>query len=164
MKTLLLLRHAKSSWKVPGLPDIDRPLNKRGKNDAPRMGKLLKDHGLQPDLIVISSDKRAKKRAAKVAKKAGYDGLIEVTGELYLASPATYLRVLNRVSDDHQCVMVVGHNPGIEDLLALLTSEGDVMPTAALAHILLPIDHWNQLTPHTRGALEAMWRPKELDE
>src|SRR4029453_14327985 len=86
MKTLLLLRHAKSSWKDEGLDDHDRPLNKRGKRDAPRMGQLLKDENLLPDFLVVSSARRARKTAEHVIQHGGYRGETRITGELYNAS------------------------------------------------------------------------------
>ena len=83
MKTLLLLRHAKSSWKHPELADHDRPLNKRGKRDAPSIGQLVSDKGLVPDLIMSSTAKRARKTARAVAKASGYKGKIELTPTFY---------------------------------------------------------------------------------
>jgi phosphohistidine phosphatase len=94
MKTLLILRHAKSSWKEQDLPDHDRLLNKRGKNDAPRMGKLLKDEDLIPDLIMSSIAVRAKKTTEFVAKGCKYKGKIVLNHSLYGAEPAAYLKIL----------------------------------------------------------------------
>jgi phosphohistidine phosphatase len=164
MKTLLILRHAKSSWKDEGLTDHDRPLNKRGKRDAPRMGKLLRESDLAPDLIISSTAKRARKTASKVAKRCEYEGVIELTGELYLAPPQSYLRVLSKVPDQYQRVMVVGHNPGVEELLSMLTGESTPLPTAALAQIELPIEQWQDLDQEVHGQLKDLWLPKELDE
>jgi phosphohistidine phosphatase len=164
MKTLLILRHAKSSWKQEGLTDHDRPLNKRGKRDAPRMGKLLRESGLAPDLIISSTAKRARKTASKVAKKCEYQGVIELTGELYLAPPQDYLRVLRNVPDDYSRVMVVGHNPGLEELLSVLTGTRTQLPTAALAQVDLPIDRWQELDGAVEGELCDLWLPRELDE
>ena len=164
MKTLLILRHAKSSWGDEELSDHDRPLNKRGKRDAPRMGKLLRDTALAPDLIISSTAKRARKTAAKVAKSCRYEGVIELAGELYLAVPSAYLEVLRNVADHYERVMVVGHNPGLEDLLTLLTGERTPLPTAALAHIAVDIPSWHELSEDSRGNLLDLWRPKELDD
>jgi phosphohistidine phosphatase len=163
MKTLLILRHAKSSWKDEDLSDHDRPLNKRGKRDAPRMGKLLRERPLVPDLIVSSTAKRARKTASKVAKQCGYEGVIELTGDLYLAAPEQYLQVLCGVPDHIECVMIVGHNPGAEDLLAQLTGQSAHLPTAALAHVKLPIDNWSELGADTQGELAEFWCPRDLD-
>ena len=162
MKTLLILRHAKSSWKHPELTDHDRPLNKRGKRDAPRMGKLLRDQGLVPDLIISSTAKRARSTAKTVARKSGYKEEVELTPAFYLASPREYISVLRTLSDDYGRVMVVGHNPGMEELVEKLTGELEIMTTAALAQVLLPIDQWSQLDEETAGELVHLWRPREL--
>jgi phosphohistidine phosphatase len=164
MKTLLLLRHAKSSWKDPDLPDHDRPLNKRGQNDAPRMGKLLRDEDLTPDLIISSTAARAKKTAELVAKACKYKGEIVLNHSLYGAEPAAYLKILEGLSDKHKAVLVVGHSPSVEDTVELLTGSPDViMPTCALAHIPLPIQNWAELNKQKiKGKLVKVWRPKEL--
>lgn len=162
MKTLLILRHAKSSWKNPSLDDHDRPLNKRGKRDAPRMGKLLRKKDLVPDLIISSTARRARKTAKVVAKASHYDGEIRLTRSLYHAGPAEYLEVLRDLPDDYQRVMVVGHNPGMEELLELLTDIPEFMPTAALAQVALPIDRWAELDDTVPGELRKLWRPREL--
>lgn len=160
MKTLLALRHAKSSWKDPGLDDHERPLNKRGRRDAPRIGALVREHRLTPDLIISSDAVRARLTAEAVAEKAGYDGEILLDPHLYLASAASIVRMLRKVRDAKaETVMIVGHNPGLEELVARLTGEGDNMPTAALAQIAVPIDHWRDLRLSTRGTLVAVWRP-----
>src|SRR5512138_2218530 len=98
MKTLLLLRHAKSSWKHPELGDHDRPLNKRGKRTAPLLGALLQDQGLIPDLILCSSAVRTHDTAFLVAKACHYVGEIKQTHTLYLAEPQTYVEVLRQVA------------------------------------------------------------------
>jgi len=163
MKTLLILRHAKSSWKDPELDDHDRPLNKRGKRDAPRIGKLLHQHHLQPDVILSSTAKRARGTAAKVAKVCGYEGIIELDGELYLAAPDGLLRVLQDVPDRHACVMLVGHNPGLEQLIELLTGTVTRLPTAALARLRVAIESWRDVAPTTRAELIDIWRPRERE-
>ena len=164
MKTLLILRHAKSSWKEQDLPDHDRPLNKRGKNDAPRMGKLLKDEDLIPDLIMSSTAVRAKKTAELVAKACKYKGKIVLNHSLYGAEPAAYLKILEGLSDKHMVVLVVGHSPSVEDTVGLLTCSLDViMPTCALAQISLPIKNWAELKKQKiEGKLLKVWKPKEL--
>jgi phosphohistidine phosphatase len=165
MKTLLILRHAKSSWKDPDLPDQDRPLNKRGKHDAPRMGKLLKDEDLIPDLIISSTAARAKKTAELVAKTCKYKGEeISLNQSLYGAQPSDYLKILEGLSDKHKAVLVVGHSPSVEETVEVLTGSPDViMPTCALAHISLPIQNWAELNKQKiKGKLLKIWRPKEL--
>jgi phosphohistidine phosphatase len=162
MKTLLILRHAKSSWKRP-VADRDRPLNKRGKADAPRMGKVLRDAGLRPDWIISSPAKRARRTAEKVAEHSGAAAGVEISPELYLAGPQSYRSVLRQVSDACGCVLVVGHNPDVELFLESLTGRSEALPTAALAHVRLPIARWNELDDDLRGELVELWRPRLLD-
>ena len=161
MKTLLILRHAKSSWKQP-VDDHDRPLNKRGKGDAPRMGRILRDAGLLPDRVVSSTARRARKTAEKVAQHAGFEGRIDLSPDLYLAGPDAYRRLLREVSDDVGCVLVVGHNPGLEMLLEAATGSSETLPTAALAHVRLPIDAWRDFDLNREGELIEVWRPRLL--
>ena len=164
MKTLLLLRHAKSSWKDPDLSDHDRSLNKRGQNDAPRMGKLLKDEELIPDLIMSSTAARANKTAELVAKECKYKGEIVLNHSLYGAEPADYLKILEGLSDTYKVVLLVGHSPSVEETVEVLTGSSDViMPTCSLAHIRLPIQNWDELNKQKiKGKLLKVWRPKEL--
>jgi len=162
MKTLLLLRHAKSSWKHSELADHDRPLNKRGKWTAPLMGALLLDEDLIPDLILCSSAVRAHTTALLVAKACSYIGEIKQTRKLYLAEPEDYLEVLRQVAEKHERVLVVGHNPGLEALIEALTGEAIAMPTAALAQVELSLKRWSDLDTDTDGKLVNVWRPKDL--
>lgn len=162
MKTLLILRHAKSSWKDESLPDHDRPLNKRGKEEAPRMGRLIRELDLIPDLIISSTARRAQTTAKLVAEEAGYDGEIILLRDLYAAAPEAYLEALETVGDKFQRVMVVGHNPGLEELVEALTGEYQPMPTAALAQVSLPIEGWSELNDEVEGKLSGFWSPKSL--
>lgn len=162
MKTLLILRHAKSSWAEPTLPDHDRPLNNRGNRDAPRMGQLIKDEGVVPDLIVTSTALRARTTASKVAEACGYASPIEQAQSLYHAYPDDYVRFLRRLSGEQSSVLVVGHNPGLEDLVEAFSGQYESMPTAALAHLVVEIEHWAEISLETAGRLIHIWRPKEL--
>jgi phosphohistidine phosphatase len=161
MKTLLLLRHAKSSWKQPELNDHERPLNKRGKKEAPKVGKYLKENDLVPDLILSSTARRAHETAEAVAEESGYDKEIELYQDLYLSDTGCYLDILQRLSDTATRVLVVGHNPDLDELLALLTDVNEHMNTAALAQIDLPISSWNELNEATDGRLQKLWVPHE---
>ena len=161
MKTLLLLRHAKSSWKDAARADHDRPLNKRGKAEALRVGQWLRQQSLVPDLILASTAKRARRTAERVAEASGYAGEVQREADLYPGDPEDYLDALQGVADEYDCVLVVGHNPGLEEFLELLTRSQELMPTAALAHISLPIEHWQQLTSMTKGLLVNLWRPRD---
>ena len=162
MKTLLILRHAKSSWNHPELSDYDRPLNKRGKRDAPRMGKHLRQEGLTPDRILTSSAKRARKTANKVAKGCGYKGKVKKLDAFYDTVAGVFYETLQTLPDKYQRVMVVGHNPTMEQLVRSLTGQYREMPTAALAHIELPIQRWEALNLNTEGILINLWTPKTL--
>ena len=163
MKTLLILRHAKSSWDNPALDDHERPLNARGERDAPRMGQLAREKGLRAELVISSDAVRARLTAEAMAQATGYNGQILLDPRLYHASAADILAVLRSAVDNNVAtVMIVGHNPGLEDLVARLTGDPEGLPTAALAQIALPIDRWSDVTASTRGTLVGLWRPKEL--
>lgn len=161
MKTLLLLRHAKSSWKDETIADHDRPLNKRGERDAPRMGALMREEGLVPDLILTSSAKRALSTAKIAAEASGFDGEIRVSRDLYAAGPESFLEALEALPGEYKTVLTVGHNPGLEELLEALTDEAQSLPTAALAQIELDIEDWGDLQEAT-GKLVNLWLPRNL--
>lgn len=163
MKTLLILRHAKSSWSDASLADHDRPLNKRGKRDAPKMGGVLREEGLVPDLIVSSSAKRALKTAEAIAEACEFDGQIVTTRDLYHADPESYFSVLRHLGGQNDVVMVVGHNPGLEELLEDLTGEWQRMPTAALAKVRIDAFNWSGVSATTKGRLVKLWLPRELN-
>lgn len=163
MKTLLILRHAKSSWKDPDLADHDRPLNKRGKRDAPFMGRLMQDEGLIPDFILSSTAKRARKTVAGILEGSGNYPEVQYTRDFYHAYPETFITILSELDDKYEQVMIVGHNPGLEELLEVLTGDYVRMPTAALAQVVLPIQRWVDLEEEPEGELMAVWRPKELN-
>lgn len=162
MKTLLILRHAKSSWKDEQVEDHDRPLNKRGKRDAPRIGERLRQAKLQPDLIISSTAKRACKTASLAAKQCGYQGTIELDGTLYLAPPESYLAAIRKIDDHVRCTLLVGHSPGLEQLLALLTGHNTHLPTAALAQVQLDVEAWHDVNSQTRASLISLWQPSEF--
>ncbi|NLF50306.1 MAG: histidine phosphatase family protein [Leptolinea sp.] len=162
MKTLLLMRHAKSSWKHPDLPDQDRPLNKRGEKDAPHMGKYLREKKLVPDVILASPVKRVTQTVDGMLEKLNYKGKVEYIDSLYLAEPSSYLSTLQVVDDKFEKVMVVGHNPGLEGLLQILSGKVESLPTAAVAQLVLPIEHWADLAEGTRGELVVRVKPRDL--
>jgi phosphohistidine phosphatase len=162
MKTLLILRHAKSSWENEQLTDYERPLNSRGKQEAPRMGQLLREQDLVPNLIITSSAGRALATAEAVALASGYEQEIRATRSFYHADPEAYIELLQQLDDSLERVMVVGHNPGMEELVKELTGSWEAFPTAALAQVSLPIAHWRELEYETTGELVNLWRPKEL--
>ena len=159
MKTVLLMRHAKSSWKYEDLEDIDRPLNKRGKKDAPFMGELLAKKKKKPELILSSSAKRARQTAKAVAKECKYDGDIQHLDSLYLAEPQAYIDALQQIPDELRTVMVVGHNPGLESLLQQLSGRVETLSTGSIAFIDLPVKKWKDLGKDVEGTLMDVWYP-----
>ena len=161
MKTLLLMRHAKSSWKQKDLPDIERPLSSRGEKDAPAMGRLLRKKELVPDLIIASPAVRARLTAKVVAEKSHYEKDILFIDKLYMAETPEVLGALTSLPDEVNSVLLIGHNPWLEYTLQLLTGKIQSLPTATIAYISLPVDHWSELNGDTRGELEKVWRPKD---
>lgn len=158
------MRHGKSSKDDPNLEDQERPLNKRGEKDAPRMGKLLRKENLVPEAILSSPAKRAKDTAVAAAKASKYEGEIQLVPSFYYASPDAFWQALINLPDNVQRVMLVGHNPDLEELVHNLTGEMVSMSTAAIAWIELPLDHWKDFEPGLTGKLVKVWRPKELPE
>jgi phosphohistidine phosphatase len=132
MKTLLVLRHAKSSWDDAALDDHERPLNKRGQRDAPRMGSLVRERGLIPDVVISCDAVRARLTAEAVVEAARYGGEILLDRRLHLAGPADVLSLLRTVGEKAETVMIVGHNPGLEELVGHLTGERGFVARAAL--------------------------------
>ena len=163
MKTLLLLRHAKSDWDDPSLRDFDRPLAARGKRDAPRIGKALRKRGPLPDLIVSSPAARAKATIKAVSKAAGLDLEIQFDETVYGASCPELMKLIRRLPDRRSCALLVGHNPGFEDLVGRLSGSHERMPTAALACLQFQTDHWEDVNDG-EGKLGWLLTPKHLDE
>lgn len=161
MKQLLILRHAKSSWGDSSLADWERPLSERGVSDAPRVGELLRTRSIVPDLVITSDALRARTTAKAVAESAGYKRNLVIKPSLYLANPDDIIAVLSSLADDAAgSVMIVGHNPGLEDLIEQLTGEQHEMPTAALMQLALPIDRWGDLDASIPATVKDYWRPK----
>ena len=165
MKTVLLMRHAKSSWKEKELDDIERPLNKRGKKDAPRVGEVLFDKELTPQMILCSPALRARQTAELVADKCEYMGEITYLDSFYLAEPSVYESALCSLPDNIERVMLIGHNPGMEGLVQILGYEVESLPTASVAYLALPIDHWSEMEGkdgNVHGDIIQLWRPRDL--
>lgn len=150
MKTLILIRHAKSSWNDPALDDFDRPLNERGKRDAPRMGKRLKEKRITPDLMLSSPARRAFSTAKKIAKVLKYKkDNIKTERRLYHADEEIILDVIKSVKDKHQVVLVFGHNPGLTEFVNTLQDTGeeiDNIPTCGIAAFQININSWSELS------------------
>jgi phosphohistidine phosphatase len=164
MKTLLLMRHAKSSWKDSDLADHERPLNKRGRSDAPRMGQVLCDRELVPQRILCSSALRARQTAEAVANTTGFQGEVSYLDRLYLAEADEYIAALRELPDTIERVLIIGHNPGLETVLQMLSGRIESLPTAVIAYLVLPVRQWSEVSPETDGELIEIWSPKELIE
>lgn len=146
MKNLYLIRHAKSYWGDQSTPDFDRPLNKRGKLDAPFMGNILSDKKVKPDLIISSPAKRAKKTAISIADKINYkqDKILFIE-ELYEASYNTILRLIQKLDEKHNSVMIFGHNPGLTLLNNHVSNHYiDNIPTCGIVSLELNCT-WSEL-------------------
>ena len=145
MKELILVRHAKSSWKDPTLRDHERPLNKRGKRDAPEMGERLAASGYDPDLIVSSSAVRALDTARTIAGKLGYPSeSIAVEERLFHAGVAELLQVIRGVDDSVEILMLFGHNPGLTDLANHIGPREILnVPTCAVLHLRFRAGTWS---------------------
>jgi phosphohistidine phosphatase len=146
MKTLFLVRHAKSSRDDPSLPDRDRPLGDRGKQDAPMMGKRLAKRDVKPDLLVSSPALRALTTAQLIAEEVGYKRKdIVVDDRLYASSPDDLLAVIHALDKNLDRVMLVGHNPEFSDLAHRLSSEIIDMPTSAVAEFHFDTKAWSDV-------------------
>lgn len=165
MKTLLLMRHAKSSWKHPEIKDHERGLNKRGKKDAPRMSKLLADNELVPQRILTSTAERSRQTVDAVLEATSFNGEVSFLDALYMAEPEIYLELLSLMPDDLERILVIGHNPGLEGLLQILSGRVESLPTAAIAYLSLPIHSWKEIRTHEEpGELIALWTPHDLKD
>lgn len=165
-KQLLVMRHAKSSWSGQGLTDFERPLNKRGMRVTPQVATFIHSLGLTPGLIVSSSATRARMTAELFVEHC--EGVspeqIQLFKSFYHASASAYLDFLKRFSDESvDTLMLVGHNPGLEDFVERLSGQWDAMPTAAIAHFELNSDKWPAAGSSLDATLKHFWRPKELD-
>ena len=143
MKRLFLIRHAKSSWDDAALADQERPLNERGKRDAPKIGERLARREVKPDSILSSPAVRALTTAKIIAGKLDYKRKhIGVDERLYAASADDLLEIIHALDDRLQCVMIVGHNPELSELAQRLCGEIDHLPTGAVAEFGFAAKSW----------------------
>lgn len=149
MKRLYIVRHAKSSWKQPGLSDFERPLNPRGRKAAPEMGKRLKKRRVMPDRVFTSPAVRAAATARAVCEKLGYrEDRIAEDERIYDADVGTLLDVVRATADDAASLMIFGHNPGSTELAELLTGEAiGNLPTCAVYAVDVGVDAWAEVGP-----------------
>jgi len=155
------MRHAKSSWDDASLSDFERPLNSRGERAAPFMGKLMREKGFAPSVVTSSPAERAKQTARAVMGAADLTCELRFDDRIYEASPRTLLQVVSGIDDVHPSAMLVGHNPGIEGFIRLLTDRVEPMATASFAVIDLKIDVWNK-TADGCGSIRDILRPRDL--
>ena len=160
MKTLMLLRHAKSSWDNASLDDFERPLNDRGRKSAATIGKYLADNEVAIDLIISSPSVRTRETIER-AKLNGLAHEIRFDQRIYEASSARLLEVVSQIDEDRKSVLLVGHNPGMEELLLLLTGIEERMQTATLATISLNLKRWDRVMAG-KGVLQTLIRAKDL--
>jgi phosphohistidine phosphatase len=151
MKTVLLIRHAKSSWDDSSVSDFDRPLNERGKKNAPEMAVRLHDKGIRPDMLVSSPAKRAK-QTAKAFQKILEVRDLEFIDELYLPSTEAFAKVISNLPAKVNSVAIFSHNPGITEFANLLTTTRiDNMPTTSVFAVKAEVKDWADFTAqHTR--------------
>lgn len=171
MKKLTLLRHAKSGWDDPVERDFDRPLNGKGRRAAARMGRYMREEGLAFDLVVASPALRVQQTIAGVEDGYGKPLSPVYDRRIYMASAATLLDLIQGLDDAHERVLLVGHNPGLEDLVLLLVPESAggcrdevevKYPTAALAELRFDVEHWAHIDEQ-KGVCQRFMRPRELD-
>jgi len=146
LKTLYLVRHAKSDWSDQSLTDFDRPLNKSGKKDAPFMGKVLREKEVAPDIIISSPAKRAKKTAIEIAEKLNYTvERIIFNEELYDASSKEILHIVKRIDEQNNSAMIFGHNPGLTLLNNYISNKYiDNIPTTGIVALSLDVK-WSEV-------------------
>lgn len=160
MKTLYVLRHAKSDWNDASLTDFERPLNERGIHAAQKMGAFMQQRGIVPDLIISSPARRARETAQIVKDAAGIAAEIHFEPRIYEASVGDLMEIVSQAENDCEKLLIVGHNPGFEQLVEILSGELQPMPTAALAEIELPIENWSETM--RGGKLKNLFKPKEI--
>lgn len=169
MKTLTLLRHAKSDWDDPDQRDFDRALNPRGKRAAETVGRFLADEGWRFDAVVASPAERVRETLDQVSLGYGERLTAEWERRIYLASAATLMDVVSEADDCVGSLLLAGHNPGLEDLVLSLASDGAALgdvaekfPTVSVARLSLAIEHWGDIADGC-GRLDRFVRPRDLD-
>lgn len=168
MKTLYVLRHAKSDWGDESLRDFDRPLNHRGRKAAKAVGEEMAERGIHPDLVITSPAARAKETVERVLDGYGQSFTVSEDRRIYEAGVGTLVEIVRGAPDDVGHLMIVGHNPGLQALILRLTEASalreeaaEKFPTGALAEIRIAIDRWAGAAPGT-GQLEDLIKPRDL--
>ena len=164
MKTLLLMRHAKSSWKDDTLSDLERPLKKRGRKDTKRIAKVIKENNLIPNVIISSPAVRTLETVNILKKELEFEGKEIVADDLYMGEPQAFIDAIKKVNNKHNSVLVVAHNPGLEAYLQIIGSNIEAVPTAGLGYLVLVLEDWKNISLDTMGELVGFWKPKDLRE
>ena len=169
MKTLTLIRHAKSEWDDPEQRDFERPLNDRGRRAARTVGRWLRGEGVRVDAAIASPARRVRETVAELADAWAHPLEPRWDGRVYLASASTLLDLVADADDGAASLLLIGHNPGLEELVLTLAASGDRLadvaekfPTVSVARIALPIERWSQVEEGV-GALDSFVRPRDLD-
>ncbi|QDH81424.1 histidine phosphatase family protein [Echinicola soli] len=148
MKSLIIYRHAKSSWDDPYMNDHQRPLAIRGLRDAPRMAQRLKKRGISPDYFISSDAERAKVTAYITAENLHFPkNNVELTAVLYHASASSILKTVQNIPNDKHAALVFGHNPGFNELIETLGGEIDNLPTCGQFGFIFEVDDWEAIGP-----------------
>jgi phosphohistidine phosphatase len=171
-KHLVLLRHAKSSWDDPFTEDFDRPLAKRGRKAAARLAAWLKKKRIRPDLVFCSPALRTRETFALINEALGTPANVAYEKRLYLADPEDLLASIRKADNGAACILIVGHNPGLQELAVSLLPPAarkdraaliEKFPTAAVAHFAVPAASWSDLQPGEATLVEYV-RPADLDD
>jgi phosphohistidine phosphatase len=162
MKILYLMRHAKSDWSNSSASDFERRLNERGLKAAPLVGGFMREKGIQPQRIVCSQAERAKETARLVAEAARFGARVEFDERIYEASAERLLRVVSETPETVAELMLIGHNPGFEEVQARLTGERANFKTASLARVELKIESWTEVAEGC-GQLSWIVSPRDLE-
>ena len=160
MKRLFVMRHAKSDWSRPEQEDFDRPLNKRGRKDVPRVAGFLEACGGTPDLVLASAAVRAQETAARLVEELEEGPQLVLDGRLYMAAPETLSEVVAAAAGKAGTALVIAHNPGLEQWIARLTGARVRLPTAAVARVDLDVPRWEG--PLEEGELQWLVTPRLL--
>ena len=161
MLTLYLLRHAKSSWDDASQPDFERPLANRGRKACAMIGEYIQEKGIDFDLVLVSTAVRTRETIELIKERAKFRGEVRYDERVYEATVSQLQEIIAQVDNDRESVLLVGHNPGIEELLALLTGEQQRVTTANFAKVKLKATKWSGNLAN-KGTLEWIVRPKEI--
>ncbi len=161
MRTLMIMRHGKSKWPDDGRPDSDRPLAKRGKRDALRMGKILQERDCVPDIVATSPAKRARVTAKRLVRAWEPRVPRVVLPDLYDRGLGGCLSAIQSLPEKAYCALIIGHNPAFETLVRQLTGEWVMLKTAVVACVDLPVDSWDAVDVTTHGTLQAVFEPND---